>query len=122
MNDMLEMQKYEWFSRYRKDALDRLNKIRTIDETSNHRASRVSKIKSDIAKLEQKIKKLRQEELSICPHPNNNIVYDEIGNQDDYGCWTPYVNYRLSCNMCEKVLDKWDNDEELEKRRRGIIL
>jgi hypothetical protein len=38
-------------------------------------------------------------------------MYDEVGNQDDYGRWIDYINYRLTCVLCGKVLDKWDNAE-----------
>ena len=112
---MAESNRYAWFSKYRKEILPRLEKAqnnRKVEDTKT-----VKSLKKKIANLQIKINKLYDEKTKICPHPNESIIYNEIGHQDDYGCWTEYMSYSLKCELCGWTLDEWDNTKEVEENR-----
>lgn len=112
---MREETKYAWFSQYRKEVLPRLEKIQKGKKLED--TKKVKSLKKKIAILQIKINKLYDEKTKICPHPNESIIYNEIGHQDDYGSWTEYMSYNLKCELCGWTLDEWCNTELVEKQR-----
>lgn len=62
-----------------------------------------------LKKLLERVEKLSKEVRGECPHLIEDLRYTETGREDTLGSWRSGMDYKIQCNGCGVVLDRWED-------------